>query len=232
MGKKKKYIMNNYFKYAILVFSIFFLIMLVLFLVTRPALFGCFVLGDDASSIGSAIGGIGAVIVGIANVIMLYLTFNEQRKANKKQQIQIEEEKKERIAEKEYSNFLEFQNQLERIKQSWFFKELNINKTIFVGIDAINKYVSLCKYNNTEEMLNKETINADILFNYQEFYAHLCEIKKRMKNDYQKRLLSQSKSFYEHFMKNTIAEIIAFETKDKRKWVKINNLIENIFKLI
>ena len=214
--------------FIVIVVAISLIIALVLFIVTRPALFKCFVLGDSANSISSAIGGIGTVVVGvgtimvaIANVIMLYITFKNQSKVNDRQQELISQQREILITEKEKRIVYEFQKKLADIIKSWGSIKLKINDVEYLGIDAIDKYVS--EYANIDD----KNFNMQLFLIYQNLYDYLDAIQIMVKN--KKQLHQQARTFYENYMKETHEKIVNLEKEDN-KWEKIFRDIEQLLR--
>ena len=90
---------------GLLVCGILIVTIISLYIVNMPAMFDCMVLSNNSSAnIGSAIGGVSALIVGIANVVMLYLTFGSQMKTFRLQEEEMAQHTKEQKKTEEFQN--------------------------------------------------------------------------------------------------------------------------------
>lgn len=74
--------MKNLFIFLGLISLIITGTMIGVLIVNMPAYCNAFILDSEGANIGAAIGGIGTIVVGIANIIMLYLAFKKQTEAN------------------------------------------------------------------------------------------------------------------------------------------------------
>lgn len=200
----------------------------VLFIVTRPALLESFVLRDSANTIGGAIGGIGTVIIGvctitiaIANVIMLYMTFKNQYEANEQRKNEIKKQEEEK-------NVNEFRKRLANIQNHWNSIQLESVHGRFLGIDAIDEYVSSYK-----DIDNKKSFTMRLFLIYQDLFYYLDAIKNMEQNNNIQQLYSQAQKFYEHYMEKTCKTIINLLIEDdnqneSEEWREVYKNIEKL----
>jgi len=145
---------NKWYKdpilYIIALISWLFII-LTLLLVNLPAPFKWSVLDSESSNIGNAIGGIGTVVVGILNTIMLYLTFKRQSDSleleKNKHDKQIKELQKRVEDEKKNNQYRRLQEKFDKIYESWSSK-----KIIFKENEcSVNNYFLLLERNDLND---------------------------------------------------------------------------------
>lgn len=110
----------------------------------------------ETGQIGDTIGGITAPFVGILGAILVYISFNEQRKANKLQWEALNEERRATRGQESFEFMYKFYS--EEIKNFRFYQALNFSEciklledgTIYQDLDELMKsfikYLNLCNF--------------------------------------------------------------------------------------
>ncbi len=178
--------------------------------VNMPAIFDGMVLSNNsAANIGSAIGGISTLIVGVANVGMLYLTFRSQMRTlqlqekkmakrseaqRRKEELQnkylkMEKEKNEMLIKKVYERNEELfmNNRLNNIKFTWiklFSIETNASKGIDMNVLVFNMksfLLTLEVVDNRFHLVDMRSI-FDTYIRY--FYSTYCNKNHKFMEEY------------------------------------------------
>ena len=197
-------------------------ITIILILVNLPARFKWLILDSESSNIGSAIGGVGTVVVGILNAIMLYLTFKRQSESLEleKDKLDIQIKKIERRIEDERKNN---QYRILQIKFNEIRESLSSKKIILTGKEcSINNYFLLNDFNDIDSKIMGEEI-LETFSRLKNILEELSKIDKESKND----LFQEITDFYKNSMQHKYDVIIIRQDEAiKRKLQIINGKIE------
>jgi hypothetical protein len=210
--------------YVIIFLSCFFVIF-ILVLVNLPAPSDWLILDSESSNIGSAIGGVGTVVVGILNIIMLYLTFKSQNDKLELTKYLYDKQIKElqrRVEDEEKNNkYRKIKKKFDKIYGSWSSKKILLSEREC----SINNYFLLLEGNNFDDNDSK-IIGEEILAIFSRLINILDELSK-IEEEPKNELLQDIKDFYEDSMKPKYDVIInAQDEVIKEKLQKKNSRIE------
>lgn len=146
--KKESYLRKN----LIWIFPLFLIIIafLLVFTFTRPALWEAFDF-SNTGQIGDTIGGITAPLFNLIAAILIYISFNEQNKANKIQTEALDEERKRTNSINEFNQLNDLINQ---VKIELDNIELECRTAVgdtltYVGSEALEEFSRYYKNENT-----------------------------------------------------------------------------------
>jgi hypothetical protein len=226
-------------------FVSFPLIFIILLIVNHTAPVPWLVLDSESSNIGSAIGGIGAVVVGILNAIMLYLTFRRQSDSlelekykhdqemimlKKKMELEkdafdkeLKELQRKIEDEKKINQYRRLQENFDKICNSWTSKKIKLTGKK----RSINNYILSDDINSTDSKIIAEEI-LGTFSRLNNIFEELSKLEKEYKNE----LMQEINSFYEVYMEpkydiiiNSQDEVIKEKLQKKKR--KIDTYIND-----
>lgn len=198
--------------FIIISISIIFLLIVSVLIVTRSAFFDFFVLSNSEALIGNAIGGIGTVVIGMANVIVLYFAFKTQKEANTlldSQTNQVRNEfaqktvlfnkrkesldthlkyyKEREDEKKDFSTYQFYSERLNDLYKTMNSFQIYYDGRDFIGLRDFGSWIS----QHGGELSAPTSCPTEIFFFYEEFYNLVLNIESVVKNDVFKKHLAQ-----------------------------------------
>lgn len=196
-------------------------ILLSLYIFTRPAYFESWDF-SNTGQIGDTIGGITAPIINLLGALLVYISFQEQVKANKIQMTALENEKNNNSYERKFNNYTRLYESIKNHLDSLEFivqpksssnpdGSINTpNHIIYKGLNALNEYV--LRIENPKHYIENYETNGMFL-NFQYLIKSLLElgeiIELNINDTNDKKFLEQNiKLMYKIFLRNFAERII------------------------
>ena len=204
------------------------LIFLSLYLFTKPALFK----GWDFSNtgqIGDTIGGITAPIINLIGAFLVYISFQEQLRANRIQVQALNDEKERNTYDRVFNNYIALYESLKNHLESLEFivqpkpnygmdgSITATNHIVYKGLNAINEFV--LRIENEDRYTAERYEVYGILLSFQFILKSLLELSNLVESNIilvnDKAFLSQNiKLMYESYLKGFADRIIKVYSKD------------------
>lgn len=206
IGTKKYFFISFYIALFVVLITI-----VLLFFVTRTAIFDSFTFTDKTSAIGDTIGGVGNVVVGCISAILLFFSFWMQRIANNEQ---IKRFNLEKVQNKKLLQNERFNKSFEDIKKRLFRLELiqimNMRTPKICGIEAINYFIDHPDHPEFNSFLSRITYLLDSIYNLL-LFVNIDMIDPESKVYFTLEI----ETLYKHYLKETSKKIILSSCNDK-----------------
>ncbi|WP_166388043.1 hypothetical protein [Polaribacter sp. 11A2H] len=216
------------------------LIILSLFLFTRPAIFENLDF-SNTGQIGDTIGGITAPIINLFGAFLVYISFQEQLKANEIQVKSLKEEKERNSYDRVFNNYISlYQSLKNHLDNLEFIVEptptysrsgeiTKPNHIIYKGLNALNEYVIRIEKPNFYSGQKFETYG--IFLSFQFILKSLMELSDiveiNITNEKDKTFLNQNmRLMYESFLQK-FAERIMKVYNEEEKYIKELKILKN-----
>lgn len=228
-----------------------FSIIIVIFIITAPYIFTrpsiCNALNfSNTGQVGDTIGGITAPIINLLGVILVYLSFQTQIKANKIQTDALEEEKNQNIKKNQFEKYLlvfdeikkslntvEFvvEHPIQRMSLEFFSQPIHVT---YHGLNALNEYVLRIEEAGAKFYGQKyDTFGLELTFQFilKAIYDLIERIELNISDkDDREFLLNEISLFYDGFLKKFAERLIACPNS-KPELKDIKNKIEGKIKI-
>lgn len=150
--------------------GVILIIIVFIYFVTEPRIFPRLDF-SETGSIGDTIGGLSAPIIGILGSYLVYVSFQEQLKANKIQRQALDEEIKRNKEDKWYNQHQQKYDEIKNTLQN--FQLTTATGDVFIGLKAID-YAT--------ELLSKGRFDLTIYSNLMYILSNILDLQKRLDN--------------------------------------------------
>lgn len=204
------------------------LIFLSLYLFTKPAFLSSWDF-SNTGQIGDTIGGITAPIINLLGAFLVYISFQEQLRANRIQVEALNDEKERNTYDRVFNNYISLYESVKSHLENLEFivqpkpnygmdgSITSVNHIVYKGLNAVNEFVIRIENKDKYTAENYEVYG--ILLSFQFILKSLSELSNLVESNIiltnDKAFLSQNiKLMYESFLKGFADRIIKFYSKD------------------